>query len=168
MYKSPRKPLSTTAALNKAAALCARSEQASGDIYTKLVGWGLSADDADSVIQRLKTDGYLNDERYARAYCRDKMRFNGWGRIKVAFMLKAKGIGKHHIEATLADVDMAEYTATLRRLLQAKWRDVSAKEPMQARASLMRYAASRGFEPDVFYPIITEVMSHHPHNNAPE
>ncbi len=168
MYKSPRRPLSPTAALNKAAALCARSEQASGDIYTKLTGWGLSADDADSVIQRLKSENYLNDERYARAYCRDKMRFNGWGRIKVAFMLKAKGIGKQFIEAALADVDMTEYVSTLQKLIHAKWRDVCAKEPMQARASLLRYAASRGFEPDVFYPIIDEVMNGSSHNNPKE
>lgn len=157
--KKPRKPLSPAAALAKAAALCARSEQASGDIYTKLLGWGLTADDADTVIDRLKTDNYLNDERYAMAYCRDKMRFNGWGRIKVAFMLKSKGIGKNHIEAALAQVDNEEYTATLRRLLCAKWRDVKGKEPAQARASMMRYAASRGFEPAVFYPIIDEVMA---------
>ena len=86
------------------------------------------------------------------------MRFNGWGRIKVAFMLKSKGIGKSHIEAVLAEVNEEEYIATLRRLLQAKWRDVRGKEPMQARASMMRFAASRGFEPNVFYPVIDEVM----------
>lgn len=114
--------------------LCARSEQASGDIYAKLTGWGLTTEEADGVMKQLISENYLNDERYARAYCRDKMRFNGWGRIKVAFMLKSKGIGKSHIEAVLAEVNEEEYIATLRRLLQAKWRDVRGKEPMQARA----------------------------------
>lgn len=156
--RPPRKPISPTAALNKAAALCARSEQASGDIYAKLTGWGLTTEEADGVMKQLISENYINDERYARAYCRDKMRFNGWGRIKVAFMLKSKGIGKSHIEAVLAEVNEEEYIATLRRLLQAKWRDVRGKEPMQARASMMRFAASRGFEPNVFYPIIDEVM----------
>ncbi|MDO4512134.1 MAG: regulatory protein RecX [Bacteroidales bacterium] len=159
MNRTPRKPLSPEAAFNKAATLCARAEQATGDIYTKLQGWGLSVDDAQGVIQRLKSENYLNDERYARAYCRDKMRFNGWGRIKVAFMLKSKGIGKIDIETVLAEVDENEYLSTLQRLLQAKWRDVKAKEPMQARASLMRFAASRGFEPAVFYPAIDQVMN---------
>lgn len=158
MQKSPRKPISPTAAFNKAAALCARSEQASGDIYTKIIGWGLTTDEADGVMKQLKSENYLNDERYARAYCRDKMRFNGWGRIKVAFMLKTKGIGKDQIEAALAEVDETEYCDTIRRLLQAKMRDVKGKERMQARASLMRYAASRGFEPNVFYPIVDELM----------
>lgn len=158
MNRPPRTPLSPTAALNKAAALCARSEQASGDICAKLSAWGLTASETDAVIQRLKAEGYLDDGRYACAYCRDKMRFNGWGRIKVAFMLKAKGIGKSHIEAALAEVDADEYAETLRRLLRAKWREVRGKDPILARASMMRYAASRGFEPSVFYPIIDEVM----------
>ena len=113
--RPPRKPISPTAALNKAAALCARSEQASGDIYAKLTGWGLTTEEADGVMKQLISENYLNDERYARAYCRDKMRFNGWGRIKVAFMLKSKGIGKSHIEAVLAEVQYNEpQTMTVR------------------------------------------------------
>ena len=51
--RPPRKPISPTAALNKAAALCARSEQASGDIYAKLTAWGLTTEEADGVMKQL-------------------------------------------------------------------------------------------------------------------
>ena len=165
--KFPRKPLSPEAAYVKASALCARCEQASGDIYGKLVGWGLSTEDAHKVVQRLMADNFISDQRYARAYCRDKMRFNGWGRIKVAFMLKTKGIDKACIETVLAEVDEAEYAHTLRHLLDTKWREVCHKDALKARASLMRFAASRGFEPHLFNPMIEDVMSHHQDDESP-
>lgn len=157
--KNPRKPLSPEAAYVKASALCARCEQAAADIYTKLTGWGLSAEDADQVVRRLTAENFISHERYARAFCRDKMRFNGWGRIKVAFMLKTKGIDKACIETVLAEVDEAEYARTIHHLLSNKWREVCHKDAQKARASLMRFAASRGFEPHLFNPIIEEVMN---------
>ena len=156
--KNPRKPLSPEAAYVKASALCARCEQAEADIYTKITGWGLGAEDANQVVKRLVAENFISHERYARAFCRDKMRFNGWGRIKVAFMLKTKGIDKACIETVLAEVDEEEYTHTLHRLLSNKWREVCHKDAQKARASLMRFAASRGFEPNLFNPIIQEVM----------
>ena len=39
--------------MNRAAALCARSEQAPGDIHEKLLKWGLSTEDAAEVIRQL-------------------------------------------------------------------------------------------------------------------
>ena len=73
-------------------------------------------------------------------------------------MLKTKGIDKACIETVLAEVDEEEYTRTLHRLLSNKWREVCHKDAQKARASLMRFAASRGFEPNLFNPIIQEVM----------
>ena len=85
-----RKPLSTEAALARAAALCSRSEQAESDVRTKILGWGVPPDDCNQILARLKSENFLSEERYARAYARDKFAFNGWGRQKIAFMLKAK------------------------------------------------------------------------------
>ncbi len=155
-----KKPISVEAATNRAAALCARSEQAESDIRTKLGNWGLTPGEALHVIARLKAENFLNEERYAHAYCRDKFRFNGWGRIKIAFMLKGKGVGQPAIDAALAEIDPTQYREHLRALLQAKWRDVAAKEPAQARAALLRLAASRGYEPEVIYRAVDELLSH--------
>ena len=152
-------PLSAEAAFTKVAALCARSEQAPGDIRTKVLGWGVEPDEADGIIRRLKAERYLDEERYARAFCHDKVQFNGWGRIKIAFMLKTKGIGATHIDNALAEINEEEYSKMLEKLLKQKLADVRKKDYQQAKASMVRYAASRGFEPDKFYPIIDRLMS---------
>ena len=74
----PRKPITPDNAFLRLATLCARSEQAEGDLRRKLHDWALQPSDADAIIDRLKHERYLDNERYARAYCRDKLRFNGW------------------------------------------------------------------------------------------
>lgn len=104
-----KKPLSAEAALTRAAALCARSEQAESDVRAKLLAWGLTPASAAQVIERLQDEHFLDEQRYARAYCRDKFNFNGWGRIKIAFMLKSKGVGQTAIDAALAEIDAARY-----------------------------------------------------------
>ncbi len=153
-----RKPISAEAALARAAALCSRSEQAESDVRTKILGWGVTPDDCDKILARLKSENFLSEERYARAYARDKFAFNGWGRQKIAFMLKAKGVSKPVIEAAIGGIAEADYHATLIKLLNAKARAVAGREPQQARAALLRLAASRGFEPSVFYPAVSQVL----------
>ncbi len=157
MNKAGKKPITAEKALLRVASLCATSEQAESDIHAKLLKWGIAPGDAQAIIARLKKEDYLNEERYARAYCRDKFRFNGWGRIKIAFMLRSKGVNTSCIDRVTAEIDDKAYRATLEKLLKAKWREVQDKDLRQARASMMRFATGRGFEPEVFYPMISTI-----------
>ncbi len=130
-----------------------------GDLRRKLHDWGASPGDADAIIARLKRERYLDNERYARAYCRDKLRFNGWGRIKIAFMLRGKGVEQEYIDAALAEIDEEQYVAILDDALAAKAKTLSGKPDEQLRASLLRFASSRGFEPRLIFPAIERISS---------
>ncbi|MBQ4368052.1 MAG: RecX family transcriptional regulator [Muribaculaceae bacterium] len=156
--KGEKKPISIDAALARAATLCSRGEQAVADVHDRLLRWGLSVADADAVVSRLKEENFLNEDRYAVAFVRDKFRFNGWGRIKLAYGLKQKQVSSQAIESALSVIDEEEYRARLLGLLQVKWRSVCNREPESARASLLRFAASRGFEPSVFYPAVETIV----------
>lgn len=143
---STNQPLTPAQAMNRAAALCARSEQAPADIRDKLHKWGLSACDATQVLQALMLQGFLDEQRYARAFVKDRFAFNGWGRIKIAHQLRQKGIPAAIIEEAMAAIDDVQYRERLTELLRAKWRTVKSREPRAAWAAMMRFAASRGFE----------------------
>lgn len=153
----PRKPITPDNAFLRLTMLCARCEQAEGDLRKKLHDWGIGTRDANAIIERLKQERYLDNERYARAYCRDKLRFNGWGRIKIAYMLKGKGIEQEFIDAAIAQIDEEHYSAILDEVLTAKAKTLEGKEPQQAKASLLRFAASRGFEPNLFFPAVSRI-----------
>ena len=154
-----RKPITPDNAFLKLATLCTRSEQAEDDLRKKLHDWGLTPSDTDAVIARLKRERYLDNERFARAYCRDKLRFNGWGRIKIAYMLRGKGIEQEYIDAALAEIDEEQYVTILNDALIAKAKTLSGKSDEQVRASLLRFVSSRGFEPSIIFPAIERISS---------
>lgn len=146
--------------MNRAAALCARSEQAPGDIRDKLVKWGLSQSNVNQVLQQLVEQGFINEERYARAFVKDRFAFNGWGKIKIAYQLRQKGIPDEIINEAMTAIDDSQYRDRLIGLLQDKWRAVKDREPRAAWAAMMRFAASRGFEVPIASECVKLVTRH--------
>jgi regulatory protein len=154
-----RKPITPENAFLRLATLCARCEQAEGDLRKKLREWDISHSQADAIIERLKQERYLDNERFARAYCRDKLRFNGWGRIKIAFMLRGKGIEQEFIDNAIAEIDEKQYATILDEALAAKAKTLKGKSDEKTRDALLRFAASRGFEPALFFPAVSRLIS---------
>lgn len=154
---SPKQPLTTAQATNRAAALCARCEQAPGDIREKLLKWGLSTGEAEQVLRQLMEQGFLDERRFASAFVKDKFTFNGWGRIKIAHQLRLKGITAEVIDETADLLDEDTYRERLVELLRAKWRTVKTREPRAAWAAMMRFAASRGFETSIAAECVKQV-----------
>ena len=156
---NPKKPLTPQQALNRASALCARSEQAPADVRAKLRGWGLGAADAADVLRQLTEQDFINVQRFARAFVKDRFAFNGWGRIKIAHQLRMKEIPADVIADAMAVIDDEQYRHRLVELLRAKWRTVKDREPRAAWAAMMRFAASRGFETDIASQCVKQVTS---------
>lgn len=141
-----RKPMSVSAALARAAALCSVGEQCASDLSLKMRrSWGLSASEADEVVARLRAERFLDDARYARAFVHDKLAFNRWGRLRLRRELRAKRIAAEAIDAALAAIDEVVYRDTLLALLRAKLPQGGDTSP-QARARLLRNGMSHGFE----------------------
>lgn len=153
-----KKNLTYTQALSKAMALCSLSEQCSYDIKSKVTDWGIDNDDADKIISRLQSENFINDSRYARAFCRDKHKFNGWGKIKISYNLRKKGFGQTTIDDAFESIDYDEYDDKISSLLKSKLRTISGRDFMKTKAALYRYGISRGFEPDIVMRHINKLM----------
>jgi regulatory protein len=146
-----------TTAYNKAAFLCSRSEKCSSEIQEKLKLWGLSAEESESVIGKLIEEKYLDDERFARAYAKDKFRFNRWGRQKIDFMLQSKRISPEIVKLALEEIENEGYVNELQKLLTDKEKTIKAKDQYDKRNKLMRFAMGRGFETDQIYKVLKEM-----------
>ena len=86
------KTLTPPEALHRAAALCSSSEHCITDIREKLSRWGIGELDARTIVERLVQERFIDEERYAIAFAKDKFRFSGWGRIKIRYALQQKRI----------------------------------------------------------------------------
>ena len=146
-----------TTAYDKAAFLCSRSEHCSSDIREKLKLWGLSAEDSEAVIEKLIIEKFIDDERFAQAYVKDKFRFNHWGKQKIAFMLRSKNISSEIMELAFEEIEDEGYSDELRKLLADKEKSIKAKDQYDKRNKLMRFAMGRGFESGQIYAVLKEL-----------
>ena len=92
-------------AMKRAASFCAESERNVAEVERKLRKWGVDDDDIDSIIDRLKSDDFLNEERYCKAYINDRFRLNHWGKVKIRYELGKRDVDRQYIDAALADID---------------------------------------------------------------
>ena len=101
------------------------------------------------VMQRLVSERYVDDERYARAFVRDKIRYNKWGRRKVEQALWMKHIDDDIRSRALSEVDDEEYLSVLRPLLKQKRRSIKAASDYELNQKLVKFALGRGFTLDI-------------------
>lgn len=145
-------------AFYRAAALCSRAEKCSSDILTKLSQWGVDEMDASVVLKQLIDERYVDDERFARSFVKDKFRFNKWGRIKIAYQLHGKRMDSNIIETAMDEIDDEAYFVRLVELIAEKNRSVKVANPYDRKAKLIRFAQARGFEMDLIYRAVGEVL----------
>lgn len=143
--------------LQRAAGLCSRQEQCTSHIREKLISWNVSREDEDQIIQKLTVEKFLDDGRYAGFYARDKFKFNGWGRIRIAHMLRQKKINEEFIEIALSQINEEQWYQVCLDLLRKKSAILTEDNPFKRKGKLMRSAASRGFEADLIYRALDQL-----------
>ena len=130
--------------LNSLQGRCARREYCRSEMRLKaLKALDGDAAAAEEVLESLVADGYVDDARYAGAFAREKASLNGWGPVKIRFMLKANGIEAAAIDEALSSIDTEAASEKLDKLLAAKAKSLEG-DP-QARLKLIKYALSRGY-----------------------
>ena len=131
------------------AALCAQAEHCQQEMRDKMKRWDIDAATQDRIVARLVKERYVDDERYARAFVKDKIRYNKWGRRKVQQGLWLKHIDDDIQERVLGEVDDSEYLAVLRPLLKQKVRSIRAENDYERTQKIVRFALGRGFTFDI-------------------
>jgi regulatory protein len=144
-------------AYDKAAFLCSRGEKCSSDVREKLKQWGYSSEESKAVVEKLVAEKYIDDERFARAYAKDKFRFNGWGKQKIEYMLRSKHISSEIMVIAFEEIETENYDEKLRLLLAEKIKSVKGNDQFEQKNKLARFAMGRGFEPDVIFRILKEL-----------
>lgn len=144
-----KKNITEQKAFLQLAALCAQAEHCEQEMRDKLKRWELDTTAADRIIARLQKERYIDDARYARAFVKDKIRYNKWGRRKVEQALWQKRIADDIRQQVLGEIDENEYLDVLRPLLKQKRRTTKAENDYALNQKLVRFALGRGFTFDL-------------------
>ena len=117
---------------------CARAEHCASDLRTKILAWGGTPAQAETIISHLYDYHYLDDARYCRAYTHDKLLYQHWGKVKIRAMLQARQLPSSEILSALQNIDETDYNRILLALLATK--------KNATREAQIRFLLQRGFE----------------------
>ncbi len=141
-------------ALLKISNYCAYQERSHKEVRNKLYEYGLRQNDVEEVISRLITDGYLNEERFAKAFAGGKFRIKKWGRNKIVHELEMLGVTPRCIRTGLQSIDDLDYRKTLKELLKKKLAQTTESNEFKKRDKVARFAIAKGYEPDAVWQIL--------------
>jgi regulatory protein len=144
-------------ALNKAMALCSNREFCSSDIRIKLKSWGVDEIENEKIIGLLIKENFIDEKRFAEAFVKDKFNYNKWGKVKIAFHLRAKNIPVDILKEALNVIDNEYYKKLLIELLFSHRRFIKAKNQYDLKAKLLRYGLSKGFESGLLHDILSDL-----------
>ncbi len=149
-----QKYISYQKALNKAMYLCSKAEKCKSDISKKLYDWKANPAEHDKIINELEKQKFIDEERYVKYYVRDKFEFNKWGKIKIRMMLVQKKIPEKLIAEALDQISEKKYRETLKYILKQKQHRIKDEDKYKKKQKLIRFAASKGFEPDLILQLL--------------
>ena len=132
---------------------CAYRERCPQEVRRKMVELAIEGEPAEQIWQVLEDDGYVNEERFARAFAGGKFRVNQWGRVRIRLELLQRAIPPAVVEQALEAIDEGEYLGVLQHLLQ-KRRERYEGDP-HARAKAAEALVRAGFEPEFVFRYMT-------------
>ncbi len=150
--------LSREEALAKLQHYCAYQDRCHQEVRSKLLELEVYGDQLEEVMAQLIEEGFLNEERFARSFARGKFRMKQWGRTRIRRELKARQVSDYCIRKGLEEIDEAEYLETLKALLQKKLESSGEEEPGKKKQKAARYALSRGFEAELAWTLLEELL----------
>lgn len=154
-------PLDYKSALQKAADFCAYQERSQQEARDKLYSYGLHQDEVEEALSELIIQGFISEERFAKAYAGGKFRMKGWGKRKILQGLKQHRISDYCIKKGLAEIDPEAYYDTLLKHAEKKFRSISSNSEYIIKGKMTQHLVGKGFEMDLIRDAIEEVL----HNN---
>lgn len=140
---------------------CNYRERCQQEVRDKLYSFGLTSDDVEQLISEMISCKLLNEERYAKSFCRGKFRYNQWGKNKITQALKFKKIGERNIKIGLKEIEEEEYFATILKLCERKLKEIKKKglQTWQKNRLVSQSMIAKGFEMDLVLEAIKQIES---------
>ena len=154
-----KKEYSLEELLHKAASFCSISEHCVSEVEDKLSAWGVGTEAKNQIIDRLLSEDFINEKRYCNFFVKDKFRFNKWGKIKISYALKQKGLSADLISEALDAIDEGEYDEMLASILKSKLSGLKYEFEYERQGKLFRFAQSRGFESQAISRVLRTLLT---------
>ena len=115
---------------------------------------------AQVVLARLKENGSLNDDRYAKQFTRQRTEIRRQGKFRIARDLRARGVPDTHIQSAIEEsADEAAERAAIRHRIDRKLKLTRGEISDKKIASLYRSLLAAGFPSDAIRRELKSITS---------
>lgn len=135
---------------------CAWQERSHAEVRSKLYSEGLRKPAVEKIIAELIAEDYLNEERFARAFCRGKFNLKSWGKTKIKIELRQKGVSDANIRAAFSEIDDEQYLSRLKKLLDKKYNSLKSGRQPEKIFKTKQFLMQKGFEPSLIQQLLNE------------
>lgn len=120
--------------------------------------WEVAEADREGVVARLQELKFIDNHRYAEAFVRDKLNFQGWGKQRIQLELSRKGVEREIVTEVLAELDVDDMRERLKKMLEKRSRTTKHKDIYDLKGKLLRYGATLGYDYSMVRDMIEEVL----------
>lgn len=152
------KVYSLSEATKKLEGYCAYQERCHNEVVNKLREMRMIPQAIDLIVVGLIENDYLNEERFAKSFARGKFTIKKWGRKRIRLELKQRSISRFNIKTALKEIDEFAYLETFDKLADKRLAQITENNRLKRRKKLADYLLYRGWESDLVYGKIKELV----------
>lgn len=154
-----KKHLTKEQALQKLKQYCAYQERCHSEVQQKLWDLGVGRSVHDEIISNLIEENFLNEERFAIQFAGGKFRMKGWGKRKIEYALKDKGVSSYSIKKGLKEIDTDAYERTLEQIAEKKYEILNGESLLSRKKKTMDYLLQKGYEMDLVNRVMNNLKA---------
>ena len=142
--------------LEKIQSYCHFQERCIKEVRNKLFSLKATNKTVDKILQSLIDNDYLNEDRYASMFIQGKLRIKKWGRIKLKYELRLKGLDINIIDYNIKKIKEEEYIWYFNEFSTNKIKLLKGTKDQKKR-SFINYFTYRGWENSLIYQKLNEI-----------
>ena len=142
--------------IDKIQSYCLYQDRCIKEVKNKLFSFKVNDDLGQRIINHLMDNDYLNEERFVKLFIQGKLRIKKWGKIKLKYELKIRGINNNIIDAHIKNISEDEYISYFDEFSSAKIKFLKGTLDKKKR-SFINYFTYRGWENQLIYQKLKDI-----------
>lgn len=143
----------------KIAQYCVYQDRCHKEVEEKMKSYELIPEAREMILLNLMKDNFLNEERFAKSFARGKFRIKHWGKNRIVNELKMRDISSYNIKTALKEIDEQEYIKTIYSITENRNNVISESNPFKRKKKLVDFLLRKGFETDLIFKTVKDVLS---------
>ena len=142
--------------IDKIQSYCLYQDRCIKEVKNKLFSLKVNNNLVEKIINHLIDNDYLNEERFVKLFIQGKLRIKKWGKIKLKYELKIRGINNNIIDAHIKNISEDEYISYFDEFSSAKIKFLKGTLDKKKR-SFINYFTYRGWENQLIYQKLKDI-----------